>query len=57
MNLTIEQIEDVWVYHGFLYKREAVLYLKKKQERKARAEKRKELITKLKQIIKILKRR
>ena len=55
MNLTIEQIEDVWVYHGFLYKREAVLYLKKKQERKARAEKRKELITKLKQIIKILK--
>ena len=57
MDCTIEQIEDVWVYHGFLYKRQAVEHIKKQQVKKAKAARRKELITKLKQIIKLLKKR
>ena len=57
MNFTAEQIEDAWMYRGFIYQSQALAFLRKKADAKKSAQKRKELITKIKQIIKLLKRR
>ena len=56
MEFNAYQIENAWVYYGFTYEHQAVDFLRKKSDKKKRIEKRKELIHKIKQLIKLLLR-